>query len=350
MGIFTKKVSENRKDGAKCDTIKRYTVIKEPPRQYGKCTRPEPLQGNELACLQQVIAHFEGQNLASISAYGDQQASSETTKSIDWRPLSLREKLWLSRERLLKFLRSVNWDVTLAIKRLENTLQWRREFNLSAVDDETSSLSSLSQIVATENETGKMYLLGYDRQRRPLLHIKPGRQNTAMSFAQIQLLVYMIECADILMAQGVETLTLLVDFKNYNELTPPLARLPPLSVSKQVLYIIQQHYPETLGRAVLSSIPFYSWNFLKLFHPFLEPQTRSKLIFEEPFENYVDNSQLEILHNGQLDFSYDNDIYLSDLSHQISERERNRFNKFLDLGARIGLSEFDLKDGHYVVD
>ncbi|SCV03144.1 LANO_0G02410g1_1 [Lachancea nothofagi CBS 11611] len=340
MRLFSKKGTENKKDSIRTPPIDCNTVIKDPPNKYGKPSRPEPLSKNEFDHLKQLIAFFEQQDIL-IPTKSQKLETSGYEVELNEQPLSVCERLWLSKERLLRFLRSTNWDIDEAIARLKATIIWRREFGLC--EDDNGGCSNFADIVATENETGKMYLLGYDRQRRPLLHIKTGRQTTPTSFAQIQLLAYMIESAEALMPQGVEHLTLLIDFKNYNNLATPLARLPAISVSKQVLHLVQQHYPESLGRAVLTNIPWYGWNFLKLFHPFIDPSTRSKIVYDEAFENYVENSQLELIHSGRLNFAYDNNIYLSDLSQCIAERKNHMRERFLELGGSVALSEFDLK-------
>lgn len=76
------------------------------------------------------------------------------------------------------------------------------------VDPETSLTSTL---VASENETGKQVILGYDNSYRSRL--PSGRQNAKPSHTQVQHLVYMLERSIDLMPSGQGQLALLIDFK-----------------------------------------------------------------------------------------------------------------------------------------
>ncbi|SCU99238.1 LAME_0G02388g1_1 [Lachancea meyersii CBS 8951] len=346
-GFFSKKNHESKKEALKSLQIECTTVIREPPSRSVRQLPSEPLNSQKLDCYSQVVAHFESPDLLILTK-SEKSGRGDTSLEPNKQPLSLKEKQWLTKDRILRYLRSTQWDPKRAIKRVESTIVWRREFGL--FEDDSGTSSTLLKKAMAENETGKMYLLGYDRHRRPLLHIKPGRQNTSSSFAQIQHLMYMIECAEALMPPGVESLTLLIDFRNYNGLAPPLARMPPVSISKQVLHIVQEHYPEYLGRAILCNIPWYCWNFLKIFHPFLDPATRPKLVYEEYFDNYIEQSQLEVMHNGNLDFFYDNKPYLEDLANCVTERRSHMFQNFVNLGSRVGLDEHILKSYESKVD
>ncbi|CEP64358.1 phosphatidylinositol transporter LALA0_S11e02278g [Lachancea lanzarotensis] len=342
-GFFSKKSYEPKKEPSKSPKIECNRIIKSPPARSVRSSASEHLDLHEQECLSLVVRYFDRSEESILTRTRSFEEGEANHDAFNKEPLSSQEKCWLTRERLLRYLRSTNWDAREAIERLEKTITWRREFGLFEANGGVCALSELAKATKMENETGKMYLLGYDRQQRPLLHIKTGRQNTEPSFAQIQQLIYMIESAEVMMPVGVDTLTVLIDFKNYNDLTPPLARMPPISISKQVLHIIQEHYPEYLGRAILCNIPWYCWNFIKIFHPFLDPVTRSKLIYEESFETYIEQSQLEVLHNGKLEFVYSNDIYLDDLEHSVAERKTQMFQVFLDLGERVGVSEDELK-------
>jgi hypothetical protein len=89
-------------------------------------------------------------------------------------------------------------------------------------------------------------LLGFDILSRPCLYLIPSRQNTDPSPRQIQQLVYSLERAVDMMPQGVETLALLVDFKHSSN-----SKNPSAGTGRQVLHILQTHYPERLGKALV---------------------------------------------------------------------------------------------------
>ena len=89
-------------------------------------------------------------------------------------------------------------------------------------------------------------LLGFDFLSRPCLYLIPSRQNTDPSPRQIQQLVYSLERAVDMMPQGVQTLALLIDFKHSSN-----SKNPSAGTGKQVLHILQTHYPERLGKALV---------------------------------------------------------------------------------------------------
>ena len=154
-------------------------------------------------------------------------------------PLTDSEKLWLTRECLLRYLRATRWHEKEAEKRLLGTLTWRREYGVEELT---------ADHISPENETGKQVLVGFDKQTRPVHYLIPGRQNTDASPRQTQHLVYMVERVIELMPARQETLCLLVDMaKSKNRSNTA----PGTSQSMEILHILQTHYPERLGRALI---------------------------------------------------------------------------------------------------
>ena len=150
-------------------------------------------------------------------------------------PLTDTEKFWLTRECLLRYLRAAKWSVSDAVTRLIATLAWRRSYILPSHD---------AAYFSPENATGKQVLLGYDVDQRPCLYLNPAKQNTERSEKQIQHLVFSLERLVDLMPPGQESLCLLV---NYRE----AAKGPSSGQGRQVLQILQAHYPERLGKALV---------------------------------------------------------------------------------------------------
>lgn len=165
---------------------------------------------------------------------------STTDKTIQ--VLSDSEKMWLTRECLLRYLRATSWNVANADKRLQDTMIWRREYGV-----ETWSAEHISP----ENETGKQVILGYDNNARPCLYLNPGKQNTKKSERQIQHLVYMLERVIDMMDPGQETTALLINFKGSSS-----GGSPSVAQGRQVMSILQGHYPERLGRACIADRKF----------------------------------------------------------------------------------------------
>lgn len=154
-------------------------------------------------------------------------------------PITEDEIMWLTRECLLRYLRATKWSTTEAAKRVLGTLTWRREYGVESLT---------SDHISPENETGKQIILGYDIAGRPCQYLNPGRQNTEPSPKQVQHLVFMVERVIDIMKPGQETLALLINFKSSKSRSNTA---PPLSQGREVLNILQTHYPERLGRALI---------------------------------------------------------------------------------------------------
>jgi hypothetical protein len=149
------------------------------------------------------------------------------------------EIMWLTRECLLRYLRATKWSTAEAAKRLLGTLTWRREYGVESLTGDH---------ISPENETGKQIILGFDIEARPCHYLNPGRQNTEPSPRQVQHLVFMLERVIDLMVPGQETLALLINFKSGKSRTNTA---PGIGQGKEVLNILQTHYPERLGRALI---------------------------------------------------------------------------------------------------
>lgn len=272
---------------------------------------------------------------------------SDPSLLVDGKPLTREEKVWLTRECFLRYLRATKWNVSESIDRLKSSLKWRREFGISHLGEENGDTVT-ADLVAVENESGKELVLGYENNARPILYLKPGRQNTKTSHRQVQHMVFMLERVIDFMPQGQDSLALLIDFKEYHDVPNKAGsmKIPPLSTGKEVLHILQTHYPERLGKALLTNIPWLAWTFLKLIHPFIDPMTREKLVFDEPFIKYVPADQLDTTYGGDLDFKYDHDIYWPALVEIASQKRAHYMERFQHFGELIGLSEYDLRGSH----
>lgn len=154
-------------------------------------------------------------------------------------PVTEDEIMWLTRECLLRYLRATKWVTAEAAKRLLGTLTWRRDYG---VGDLTGDY------ISPENETGKQIICGFDIEARPCLYLNPGRQNTEPGPRQVQHLVFMVERVVNLMIPGQETLALLINFKSSKSRSNTA---PGIGQGREVLNILQTHYPERLGRALI---------------------------------------------------------------------------------------------------
>ncbi|RQM05235.1 hypothetical protein DH86_00001764 [Scytalidium sp. 3C] len=248
-------------------------------------------------------------------------------------PIAENEIFWLTRECLLRCLRAAKWNTNDAIKRLMDTLIWRREYGVENLTGD---------YISPENETGKQIILGYDNSGRPCHYLNPGRQNTNPSPRQVQHMVFMLERVLELAPPGQETLALLINFKSNKNRSNTA---PGISTGREVLHILQTHYPERMGRALIINVPWVVWGFFKLITPFIDPITKQKLHFNEDMRKHVPPQQLWNEFLGDLEFEYDHSVYWPALLELCAERRAERWERWVKGGKQYGESEMYLKGG-----
>lgn len=305
---------------------------------------PPELTGKAKQEYDRVFAHFANPE------YGLPGIPSEKSSK-----LMEEECMWLSYECLLRYIRAAKHDVALAIKRIEDTLKWRRDFGIYDI--------LTAELVEPEAVTGKEFLFGYDTCGRPGLYMCPSKQNTEEGPRQIQFVVWILERAIDLMGPGVETLALMINFADK-------AKNSSISTARTVLNILQSHYPERLGVSLIAHLPWLLHAFFKLITPLIDPLTRTKMIFNpvqddrglwrsaearakgESNDPKEPNARLfeldQLVHDGwggtQM-FAYDHDTYWPVLVEMCEKRREDMVRMWRKLGGVVGIKEWDVKVG-----
>lgn len=75
-----------------------------------------------------------------------------------------------------------------------------------------------------------------------------------------------------LMPPHQDSMVCLVDYRSAT-----LKTTPSIANARHFLSIVQNHYVETLGRAIVVNLPFLLTFFYKAISPFLDPVTRDKV-------------------------------------------------------------------------
>ncbi|GJJ08568.1 hypothetical protein Clacol_002787 [Clathrus columnatus] len=252
------------------------------PPESGIERPPSPLEDKQKEKYQSLLDYFSKQDYRLSGADEDGE-------------LKEIEKFWLV------LLRATKWDVNEAQKRLEDTLQWRREFGIYDITPED---------IEPEAVTGKEVLLGYDNKKQPMFYMFPSRQNTEESPRQIQFTFYFFELSMDLMPPGIEA-----------------------------------HYPERLGYAYISNVPFLVRTFFTLISPFIDPISREKMKFNPKVieDGYINPDQLIKEWGGQIDFEYKHEEYWPNLMEMTRNRRNLWFKNWQRMGGKIGTSEWDMK-------
>jgi hypothetical protein len=268
--------------------------------------------------------------LAEVSQWTTLPAT--TAKNAPQAPITDRERMWLTRECLLRYLRATKWKTPDALRRLQSTLSWRREYGADTFTYD---------YISPENESGKQVILGYDNESRPCLFLSPGKQNTKMSDRQIHHLCFMLDRVIDMTPPGQETTALIIDFKGAAK-----GAVPSVEQARSVLNILQNHNPERLGRALITQMPWYVSIFFKLISSFIDPVTKTKMKFNEDLRLWVPPQQLWKEFNGELNFVYDHPVYWKALQEQTDKRRELYIQRWEKAGKRIGEYEDYLKGGN----
>eukprot|EP01120_Amphizonella_sp_Union-15-10_P014285 TRINITY_DN6872_c0_g1_i1.p1 TRINITY_DN6872_c0_g1~~TRINITY_DN6872_c0_g1_i1.p1 ORF type:complete len:336 (-),score=63.68 TRINITY_DN6872_c0_g1_i1:100-1107(-) len=213
--------------------------------------------------------------------------------------LSPEESAFCTDYCLFRYLRAREWNLRKAQEMLAGTLKWRREF-------QPHKITAKDVLVELQND-GKMYRNGFDKIGRPILYMKPGLDNTPPSQKEVKLkyLVYVMEKTLLAAAsKHREKITLLIDYHGASNMNG----IASMKLSKEVLNILQSHYPERLGLALLFNAPWAFTIFWKLITPFIDPNTKKKINILTGLSDlvkWVDEDQLEECYGGKNKFKWD---------------------------------------------
>lgn len=101
---------------------------------------------------------------------------------------------------------------------------------------------------------------------------------------------------------------IIVDYKSTT-----LRTNPSISVARKVLTILQHHYVETLGRAIVVNLPMILSFFYKGIAPFLDPVTRDKMRFNPDLFELVPREQLDADFGGDYEYDFEPESYWNQL-------------------------------------
>ncbi|KEH28063.1 Sec14p-like phosphatidylinositol transfer family protein [Medicago truncatula] len=186
---------------------------------------------------------------------------------------------------------------------LKQTLKWRAEYKPEEIRWED---------VAEEAETGKIYRSNYtDKHGRTVLVMRPARQNSKTTKGQIKYLVYCMENAILNLSPEQEQMVWLVDFQGFN-----MSHIS-IKVTRETAHVLQEHYPERLGLAILYNPPKIFEPFFTMVKPILDTKTYNKVKFcysddqntKKIMENLFDLDHLESAFDGNENTPFDINKY-----------------------------------------
>lgn len=219
-----------------------------------------------------------------------------------------------------RYLRARNWNVKKATKMLKDSLKWRLTYKPDEIQwDE----------VAHEAETGKIYRSDYvDKQGRTVLVMTPSRENSKSVKSKIRYLVYCMENAIMNLSEEQEQMVWLIDFHGFN-----LSNVS-LKVTQETAHVLQSHYPERLGVAILYNPPKFFEPFWKLAKPFLEAKTANKVKFAYSDDANSMRVMEEVFELEKLESSFGGKVESKFEVGKYAERMREDDKKMRCVGGR----------------
>jgi len=219
-------------------------------------------------------------------------------------PLSGRSLKFCTDACLRRYLEARNWNVDKAKKMLEETVKWRSAYKPEEIRWHE---------IAHEGETGKVSRADFhDRLGRTVLIMRPGMQNTTSGEDNVRHLVYLLENAILNLPEGQEQMSWLIDFTGFS-LNSNLS----VKTARDIINILQNHYPERLAVAFLYSPPRIFQAFWKAVKYFLDAKTFQKVKFVYPkskdsvelMKTYFDVENLPSEFGGKATLNYDHEEF-----------------------------------------
>ncbi|XP_074263003.1 uncharacterized protein LOC141585844 [Silene latifolia] len=268
--------------------------------------------------------------LKNTAANHEKTATKEQQQKIDevrsgLGPLPENLSCYCSDAIIARFLQVNNWNVQKGTKMLRECLKWRSDYKPDEI---------LWEDVAFEAETGKVYrTASVDKKGRPVIVMRPCRQNSSDIPGQMKYLVYCIENSMLNMPPDQEEMIWVVDFWNFK-----LSNIS-MGVSKELSHIMQYYYPDRLGVAILYNPPWIFEQFYKMVKPFLGARIRDRVKFVysndsttmKIMEDIFETEQLESVLGSKAADSFDIHTYAEWMK---KEDEKRQFLGIKDNEAR----------------
>lgn len=191
---------------------------------------------------------------------------------------------------------------------LRDTLKWRKDFKPQEITPKD---------VEEEGKTGKMYVHGLDKKGRPIVVMRPERENTTNSEGQLKYLVYTLERAISMMKDGVSQIVWVISFTHFSMLNAP-----SINQSMDVIKVLSNHYPERLALCYMYDTPWIFSLFWRSVSGFINQRTASKIVMissgtskDEKEKTMSDNFDPKILEkdlSGESDWTFNSKKYFEE--------------------------------------
>ena len=178
-------------------------------------------------------------------------------------------------------------NTVAAIQKMKSTIAFREDMNIDAMRqcfynlnyEESKVLTQMRKGLERELSDGKHIVRGHDLANHSFFIIFPRRYTSFDQDWYLKGKLYSLERAiaytERISGGTVEKVNVVFDYKDY----VPEKHEPPLSLIKELLFCLRDHYPERLEHMFFIDAPFRFRAFWALVKPFIDPVTKRKIQF-----------------------------------------------------------------------
>ncbi|KAL3500947.1 hypothetical protein ACH5RR_035396 [Cinchona calisaya] len=191
-----------------------------------------------------------------------------------------------------RFLRARDLDIEKASALLLNYLSWRKEF----VPNGFISPSEIPNELAHD----KLFMQGHDKLGRPIVVTFGGRHKPKSLEEFKRFVTFSLDKICARMPTGQEKFVCIADLEGWGYANSDVRGYIA------ALSILQDCYPERLGKLFIVHVPYVFMTAWKIVYPFIDSKTKKKIIFvenkklESTLLRDIDESQLPETYGGKL--------------------------------------------------
>ncbi|XP_051147959.1 uncharacterized protein LOC127263066 isoform X1 [Andrographis paniculata] len=197
---------------------------------------------------------------------------------------------------LRRFLRARDLDVNKASEMLIKYITWRKTF----VPKGYISTSEVPNQIAQN----KMFMQGKDKQGRPVAVLFGSRHFSCKGGMDEfkRYLAFVLDKLSSAIPEGQEKFTIIGDLQGYGYSNSDIRG------TLAAISILQDYYPERLGKVFVVHVPYIFMTLWKIICPFIDKNTRKKIVFVE--NNKLHETLLEDIEKSQLPEIYGGELPL----------------------------------------
>mmetsp|Transcript_1266 Transcript_1266/g.1810 ORF Transcript_1266/g.1810 Transcript_1266/m.1810 type:complete len:330 (+) Transcript_1266:76-1065(+) len=174
-------------------------------------------------------------------------------------------------------------DEEIALAKMKNTLRFRKEMNVDAIRrcfyvKDSKIHTELREAIELELKNGKYFVRGNDIDQSSIYLVISRIVATYDPDWYLIGQIYNIERAiartERLSHGQIEKINVIFEYKDFNR-----KNNPSLSLIKELILCLKDHYPERMARLIILDAPFSFRSIWALVKPFIDPRTKKKVMF-----------------------------------------------------------------------